>query len=340
MRPSRILITGATGFIGARVTGLLASGTAGGPRPARPALRLLVHRSRPGLPGADPVEVRRGSLSDPASLHGLCDGVDTVLHLASRIGGSLEQCRAVNDTGTAALLAEAERSGTVQRLIQLGTTAVYRDGAHRGAAEEELPLGPSSPTSITRLAGEERVLAAGGLVLRPHLVYGRDDLWVVPALARFMTELPHWVDGGRARMSVIGVRDLARVITALALRPSLPRGEVLTAARSEPVTGKELFTAAARAVGLPLPAGEVSYAQALAWPGTEQDPGWQRRLSLLTVDHWYDSSRLWRLLDTEPGTSFADDFAADADWYRSRLAGRYGGISGPTHTVSGARSAG
>ncbi|MGW3031396.1 NAD-dependent epimerase/dehydratase family protein [Streptomyces sp. NPDC001178] len=333
MTPSRVLITGATGFIGSRVTGALASGDGS---PPRLALRLLVHRSRPELPGADRVEVRRGSLSDPASLHGLCDGVDTVLHLAAQIGGGPEQCRAVNDTGTAALLAEAERSGTVRRFVQLGTTAVYRDGAHRGAAEGELPLGPASPTSIARLAGEERVLAAGGLVLRPHLVYGRGDAWVVPAVARFMNRLPHWVDGGRARMSVIGVHDLARVIAALALRPSLPRGQVLHAARPEPVTGKELFTATARAIGLPLPAGEVSYAEALAWAGTEQDPGWRRCLSLLTVDHWYDSSRLWRLLDAPPERAFADDFAADADWYRARLAG----ISGPTRTVSGARSAG
>ncbi|MEU6807610.1 NAD(P)-dependent oxidoreductase [Streptomyces sp. NPDC046831] len=308
MAPSRILMTGGTGFIGARVTALLTSASLQQPRPA---LRLLAHRSRPQLPRTGQVEVRQGSLTDPESLRGLCDGVDTVLHLASQIGGSPQRCHAVNDAGTGALLAEAERSG-VQRIIQLGTTAVYRDGRHVGVREGEVPLEPASPTSITRLAGEQRVLAAGGLVLRPHLVYGPGDVWVLPALARFMTVLPHWVDGGRALMTVIGVDDLARVITGFALRPELPTSQALHVGRPEPVSGHELFTAAARALNLPLPAGEVSHAQARTWPGTHYDPGWQRHLSLLTVDHWYDTSRLWRLLDCTPGTGFAEDFATGA----------------------------
>lgn len=336
MAPRRILITGGTGFIGARVTALLASENR---RPSPPALRLLAHRSRPELPRTGPVEVRRGSLDDPASLHGLCDGVDTVLHLASQIGGSPQQCQAVNDVGTGALLAEAERSG-VRRIIQLGTTAVYRDGRHVGLSEGELPLGPGSPTSITRLAGEQRLLAAGGLVLRPHLVYGPGDMWVVPAMARFMRALPHWVDGGRALMTVIGVDDLARVIAALALRPELPTSEAVHVGRPDPVSGHELFTAVARALDLPLPAGEVSHAQAGVWPGAQDDPGWQRRLSLLTVDHWYDTSRLWQLLGAAPGADFAEDFGRAAGWYRSYLAGQEAGVSAPTRTAAAARSAG
>jgi 2-alkyl-3-oxoalkanoate reductase len=335
MAASRILITGGTGFIGTRVTALLTSGTL---RQPRPALRLLAHRSRPELPRTGQVEVHQGSLTDPASLHGLCDGVDTVLHLASQIGGCPQQCHAVNDAGTGALLAEAVHSG-VRRIIQLGTTAVYRDGRHVGVTEGELPLDPASPTSITRLAGEQRVLAAGGLVLRPHLVYGPGDVWVLPALADFMTVLPHWVDGGRALMTMIGVDDLARVIAGLALRPELPTGEALHVGRPEPVSGHELFTTAARALDLPLPAGQVSHAQARTWPGTQDDPGWQRRLSLLTVDHWYDTSRLWRLLDSAPGTSFAEDFATGAGWYRSYL-GQRAAVSAPTGTAAAARSAG
>ncbi|MGC9542880.1 NAD-dependent epimerase/dehydratase family protein [Streptomyces sp. UG1] len=336
MAPSRILITGGTGFIGARVTALLTSDTLGRPRPA---LRLLCHRSRSELPRTGQVEVRQGSLTDPESLRGLCDSVDTVLHLASQIGGSPRRCHAVNDAGTGALLAEAGRSG-VRRIIQLGTTAVYRDGRHVCVREGELPLEPASSTSITRLAGEQRVLAAGGLVLRAHLVYGPGDVWVLPALADFLTVLPHWVDGGRALMTVIGVDDLARVIAGFALRPELPTGEALHAGRPEPVSGRELFTAAARALGLPLPAGEVSHSQARTWPGTQDDPGWQRRLSLLTVDHWYDTSRLWRLLDCPPGTSFAEDVAAGAGWYRSSLAEQRAGVSAPTGTAAAARSAG
>ncbi|GAA4800633.1 NAD(P)-dependent oxidoreductase [Streptomyces ziwulingensis] len=335
MAVPRILITGGTGFVGTRVAALLASD---GPRTDPPELRLLAHRARPEPLVAARVEVRAGSLTDPVSLRGVCDGVDTVLHLASQVGGDAGLCRAVNDAGTAALLAEAERAG-VRRIVQLSTTAVYRDGRHLRAREGELPLGPTSATSVSRLAGERRVLAAGGLVVRPHLVYGPGDVWVVPALAEFLTELPHWVDGGRALMSVIGVDDLARVLAALALRASVPRGEVLHASRPDPVRARELITATAGALNLPLPAGEVTYAQAGAWRSTLDAPCWQRRLSLLARDHWYDTSRLWRLLGTVPGRSFAADFAAGADWYRGRLSGgRPAPVSGPTRTAVAARS--
>ncbi|MFE9251322.1 NAD-dependent epimerase/dehydratase family protein [Streptomyces sp. NPDC007088] len=341
MATPRILITGGAGFVGSRTAALLASGLS---RSEPPRLRLLAHRSRPAPSGpAGRVEVRRGSLTEPDSLRGVCEGVDTVLHLASQIGGDPALCGAVNDAGTGALLAEAERAG-VRRIIQLGTTAVYRDGCHLRAAEGELALEPVSPTSVSRLAGERRVLAAGGLVVRPHLVYGPGDVWVVPALAEFAGFLPHWVDEGRALMSVIGVDDLAGVLAALALRESVPRGEVLHAGRPQPVSARELITETARITTMPLPSGELTYRQAKDWRGAREDPGWQRRLSLLAMDHWYDSSRLWRLLGTAPRLNFREDFARAADWYRGRLRGP-GAASGtvpvgePTRTAAGAHSA-
>ncbi|MER6672158.1 NAD(P)-dependent oxidoreductase [Streptomyces sp. NPDC000983] len=322
----RILITGGTGFVGSHVTRRL---TAGADPAHAPHIRLLTHHRAPAVAGPGPVEIRRGSLTDPRSLRGVCDGVDTVLHLASLIGGSPEDCAAVNDTGTGALLAEAARAG-VERIVQLGTTAVYRDESASGAKEGEPELGPSSPTSVSRLAGERRVLEAGGLVLRPHLVYGAGDVWVVPALVDLLTAFPHWIDGGRARTSMIGAHELARIVAALAVRPELPRAEVLHASRPEPVTARDLIETVCRELRLDPPRGEVTYARAAALTGADHDGRVRRHLSLLAVDHWYDSSRLWQLLDTAPTNDFARDFAVGAAWYRSHLARRTGGEPFPT----------
>ncbi|MEV8532227.1 NAD(P)-dependent oxidoreductase [Streptomyces sp. NPDC051211] len=319
MPERRILITGGTGFIGSHVVRRLSSPGEG---TAAPALRLLTHRRTPvaGSPAASgaAAEFVRGDLCDPASLRGLCDGVDTVLHLAAHIGGNRERCRAVNDEGTGHLLAEAARAG-VGRIVQLGTAAVYRDGPHRGEAEGELAVGPVSPTSVSRLAGEERVLAAGGTVLRPHLVYGEGDTWVVPALVDLVRRIPHWVDGGRALVSLVSADDLARVIAALALHPAPPTGGVLHASHPEPVPVRELVSVVARQLGLPLPQGKISAGRALELLGAGGDPVWARRLSLLTVDHWYDSSRLWQLTGCRPGPAFAEAFARCAPWYQTAL---------------------
>lgn len=278
-------------------------------------VRALVHRG--GVPVG--VEGVWGDLAVGGSLRGVCEGVGTVLHLASLVGGGWEECRAVNVEGTRALLAEARRAG-VGRVVQLGTAAVYRDGVHRGAVEGELVEGPVSAASVTRLAGERLVLAAGGTVLRPHLVFGRGDRWVVPSLVGLLGRLPFWVDGGRARMSMVSVDVLADVIAELAVR-EVGVGGVLHVGHPEPVSARELVGTVVRELGLVLPSGEVDVAGALEVLGGVGgvDEVLRRRVSLFAVDHWYDSGRLWGVVEASPGPRFAEAFGRYAHWYRAQL---------------------
>ncbi|MBA4866830.1 NAD-dependent epimerase/dehydratase family protein [Streptomyces sp. PSKA54] len=260
-------------------------------------------------------------MRDAASLRGVCDGVDTLVHLAAQVGGDMERCRAVNVGGTEALLSEAARAG-VRRIIHLSTAAVYGDGPHRWETETMLRTAPVSPTSITRLAAEESVLSAGGLVLRPHMVYGEGDTWVIPSLVAMLRRVPHWVNGGDARVSMIAVDDLADAIVALALHSArLPSGRVLHANHPAPVRVRDVITTVARALDLPLPQGSVSDSQALDLLSAPNDPTRARRLSLLAVDHWYESSALWKLTGADPGPGFPERFAPYAAWYRAAAAG-------------------
>ncbi|MFI1652518.1 NAD-dependent epimerase/dehydratase family protein [Streptomyces avidinii] len=299
-----VLVTGAAGFVGSAVVECLVGRGVG--------VRALVHRAgvRVG------VEEVWGDLAVAGSLRGVCEGVGTVLHLASRITGSQEELRVVNVEGTRALLAEARRAG-VGRVVQLGTAAVYGAGVRRGVVEGELVERPGSVTSVTRLEGERLVLAAGGTVLRPHLVFGRGDRWVVPGLVELLGRLPYWVEGGRARVSLVSVDALAGALAELAVRREV-MGGVLHAGHPEPVSVRELVEAVAGGLGLPLPVGEVDLAGALELLGGGGgiDPVLARRVGLLAVDHWYDSGRLWAGLEASPGPRFAEAFGACASWYR------------------------
>ncbi|UUU30232.1 NAD-dependent epimerase/dehydratase family protein [Streptomyces sp. CA-210063] len=319
MTSQRILVTGGAGFVGSHVVEHLLAVT-----PHCPALRVLVHHRAPahlaGAPAGRGVEIVRGSLSDPAGLHGICDGVTTVLHLAARIGGTEEECRLVNTEGTRALLAEAKRAG-VGNFIQLGTAAVYGNGPHRGAAEGMLDESPTSPTSVTRLAGERLVVAAGGTVLRPYLIYGDGDTWLIPALVGLIRRVPRWPAGGRARLSLVSVDSLAAAIAELALLPRLPTGQVLHASHPEPVTVRDLITTVARHLEIPEHQGEFAADEAAERLGAPDDPLIRRQLAMLTTDRWYNSDRFWKAVSTDPGPSFENAFVRYSPWYRSHHSG-------------------
>ncbi|MFE9555895.1 NAD-dependent epimerase/dehydratase family protein [Streptomyces sp. NPDC006692] len=303
-----VMITGAGGFIGRRVT-----------RQARSLglpLRLLAHRS-PVAAGAPHVHSVSADLAEPGSLHGLCEGVDILLHCASRIGGDAQDCEAVNARGTAALMAEAGRAG-VSRVVYLSTASVYGRGTFRRARPEDLGRAPVSVTSRTRAAAEDAVLAAGGTVLRPHLVYGAGDRWVAPTLARLLRTLPGTVEGWPALVSAIAVDDLARAVVASGLAPA----ERLTASvyhanHPLPVPWHALLKAVAATAGVPWPTADLSYPQACAVLAERGRSA--HDLDMMVTDHWFDSEPLWADLGCDAGPGFEERFPEHTSWYRELL---------------------
>ncbi|MFB7311246.1 NAD-dependent epimerase/dehydratase family protein [Streptomyces sp. NPDC056192] len=317
MTAPRILITGATGFIGSRVV-------AAARRVPGARLRLMTHRTVLDS-GRDPVtgigarvETVFGDLADPASLHGSCDGIDAVIHCASQIGGDAGTATTVNDHGTRALVEEAARSG-VARIVHLSTASVYGRGPFTELMPGRAEPAPASTTSLTRAAAEQHVLAAGGAVLRPHIVHGAGDRWAVPGLVALLGKLRAGLTGCEARHSLIDVETLGRALLGAALSPKEPTG-VYHVNHPEPVACSELLSTVIDELGLP-------------WAGTgigvdaartrmAEDPYALHHLDMLAVDHWFADERVWQDVDCEPDAGFATTFARHAPWYRQFL-GRY-----------------
>lgn len=307
----QIVITGGSGFIGSHVT-RHAEGL-------RLPLRLMSHHTR--VPAVAPgTETVPGDLRDPGSLRGLCEGAEVLIHCASQIGGPRELCEAVNERGTEALVEEAVRSG-VSRIVYLSTAAVYGRGNFRQARVDDLVRNPLSDTSRTRAAAEDAVLAAGGVVLRPHLVYGAEDTKTVPGLARLYTNMPGSVEGWARRTSAIAAEDLARVLVSTALAPAGRLTEsVYHANHPEPVLWSELLRAVSSALSLPWPDSDLTTEEARAF--LEERGISAHDLDMLTSDHWFDSRPIWNAVDCDPGPGFARRFPGCASWYREVLPGR------------------
>lgn len=110
-----VTITGATGFVGGRLTEQLLE--------AGYRVRLLARTPSDASDlAAQGAEVVEGDLTDPEAIERAIDGVDGVFHLAAiyRLGGDLERMRAVNVEGTRHVL-DAARDADVSRVVYCGS---------------------------------------------------------------------------------------------------------------------------------------------------------------------------------------------------------------------------
>jgi nucleoside-diphosphate-sugar epimerase len=317
----RLLLTGATGFIGSRVL----AATAG--RDDLAHVRLLTRRpvdpparTVDGAGTAAGYETVPGDLADPDSLRRACEGVDVLVHCAAAVGGDEELLRTVNDEGTRALVRAAARAG-VTRIVALSTASVHGRGPFRAAAPGTLPLAPGSATSRTRAAAEGHVLDAGGTVLRPHLVYGTGDRQVMPGLVRLLDVLPGPLAAGDTLHSMIDADTLGRVLLDAALAPGTGPGPYhVDHPRPVPVT--ELLGAAERLLahrGGPPRGAAVDIATARAL--LADVPFAAHHLAMLATDHWFADDRPWTELGCDPGPGFTAGFARHEAWYRRSLGG-------------------
>lgn len=193
-----LALTGATGFVGAR---LLDSALAAGH-----SLRALTRRPQPPRAGVAWVE---GSLGDPASLAALTEGADAIIHVAGVISApDAAAFEAGNVAGTAALIDAAKAAGA-PRFVHVSSLA---------AREPGLSLYGASKARSEALVEESGL---GFAIVRPPAVYGpgdRETLELFRMARRGLVLLP---PGGR--LSLIHVDDLAALLLALA-RPGAPSG--------------------------------------------------------------------------------------------------------------------
>lgn len=276
--PVRLLVTGATGFVGAAVASELR--TLPGVRPF-----FALRPGRLDTGGHQLEDLRLGDLADPRTLRGVAEGMDAVLHLASCISGPSELKQAVNADGTQALVEECRRAG-VRRIVRLSTASVYGNGPWRGEDIQGLSPRPASSTSRTRLHGDECVLEADGCVVRPHLVHGPGDRWFAPRAMEIVRAVG-WVEP-ESRHSTIHVARLATLLIDLAVDIEGRRGIVL--ASDEPVGIRDVLDPALEGDGGALRRRTATLQAALVHPAGRTDPRWSHDLHLLGVDHFLTDS--------------------------------------------------
>ena len=214
------LVTGGTGFLGRRlVERLLAEGR---------RVAILGRTPAPDL-AARGVRFIRASLDDPAAVSDACENVDTIFHVAAKVGvwGRYDDFFRINVLGTRALLEGARRHG-VENVVHTSTPSVVYNGRALANADESLPLTTAcpSPYPLTKAIAERDVLAANSptlrtIALRPHLIWGVGDPHLVPrVLARARAGRLRIVGQGTNRVDMVHVENAvdAHLLAVTALK--------------------------------------------------------------------------------------------------------------------------
>lgn len=307
--PRKVLITGATGFIGKVLAGRYE---------ARGVEVAGVARHPKGMAG-----VVAGDVADPAPWADVIDGCDIVYHSAAVV--SLVESRdvawAVNVRGTQRLLDEAIKRG-VKRFVYVSSVAAMGFETPEGA-DETWPLMPNGNSyTDSKIAAEHAALAAHACgkiavtIIRPSDVYGVESAWIREPLKMMQARQFMLPNDGLGHFSPIHVDDLVSGLI-LAGEKAAGAGGIFILANGG-VTTKEFFSYHWRWLGREgsPPALPARFLKSIAAAGgglaraigakTEMGSG---AIAILTRPGGYSIAKAERVLGFSPQIALADGMA-------------------------------
>jgi nucleoside-diphosphate-sugar epimerase len=278
----RILVTGATGYIGAVVAAVLAErghAVVGTARSAAAEAELVALGQ----------EAVRADLHDPETLARAAATCDATIHAAATQD---EEMGPVEQAAVHAMLAAL--AGTGKAFVYTSGVWIYGSAPPGGLLDED-----SAPDPVGLLAWrpalESEVLAAAEagtrtIVIRPGMVYGRGGGPLNQFAAMAEDGVPRYVGDGENHWSLVHVDDLAELY-ALALERA-PAGTLVNGILGPPLRVRDLAEAAAAGAGLPAPRSWPFAEAALVLDPDDADG--------VTRDHRISGERARTLLGWEP----------------------------------------
>ena len=320
MSSGKILVTGATGFVGrALVHAAVANGT-----PLRAAVRNAARAARrfaDSRVAFDSIAV--GDVRASTDWSAALEGCEVVVHLANlaHATASAAELQEVNVDGTLALAQQACRLG-VRRMVFLSSVKALGEASDGRPLRVEDPAAPVDAYGRAKLAAEKalRELASRSAlevtILRPPLVYGAGVRANFLALLRAVARgLPLPLASIRNRRSLVHVGNLSDAILACATAPQAA-GRTYHVTDGEPVSTPALARAIGGALGrparlLPCPPALLEFLAAAVGRGEtvkrltrslelddsalRDDLGWQPRITLEAglreTALWFESMR-------------------------------------------------
>lgn len=244
---SRVLVAGASGFIGGTLTRSLVKQGA--------QVRAVVRStsSLAGLTGPG-VEVVVAKLMGASLLTELARDCDVVINAAGTVSGSLEEQRAINVDAARNLTAATIAAGAA-RLVHISSAGIYGFRTP-GDVDETAPIDPGRmPYGLTKAEGERVVrelASASGLelsIIRPALVYGPGSSVWTKAMFTWARRRPTiFLGDGSGLAPIVHVDDVVDMISLLAYHDRAA-GAVFNCAADPVPTWREFLSGYAALAG-------------------------------------------------------------------------------------------
>lgn len=304
LRGAKVIITGATGFIGRHLARtLVASGA-------------CVYGLSRGA--SDCADVRNFvcDITDRARLNEIVSEIRPayIFHLAANKARRAEiedfrQCFDENLIGPLNLLEACLASPGVSRFVTLGTCEEYGGAdAPYLEATREVPVSAYSCSKVAMtqlLQTYHRIHGFPVVVLRPSLAYGpgQGDEMFLPALIRSLLSGQRFaMSRGEQTRDFVYIDDVVEALLLAAVRPEAI-GQVINISSGTPTRIVDVTRLAVDLIGNGVEAlldiGKIAYRQGEA------------------MNYWADRTKAGQLLGWEPGVGLHDGMARTVAYYRS-----------------------
>jgi nucleoside-diphosphate-sugar epimerase len=304
----RILVTGASGFLGSYVVKQL---VAGGAKVFAVSSSVSADTPERLMDVIDHIQLLEANMRDASSLVHVVRTArpELVLHQAAftHVGKSfsrIDENIQTNIQGTVNLLLALD--GNYERFVNIGSGDVYGDAPV--PFSEDGPVDPASPYAVSKYAAERfcrmfhRAYGWPIVCLRPFNVYGplqSPDRIIPELIISALNGHDLKMTEGRQTREFMYVEDVADVFVRSLTQPGID-GEVINISRGEEVSIRELAQTVLELMGNPVKA---------LFGALENRPTEIWRM-------FGDNSKAKELLGWTPTTSLADGLTLTIDWYR------------------------
>jgi len=343
MPSKRVLVTGASGFIGTHLCAALAA--------RGDSVRALYRRKEPpaelkGLAAANPagsgegeVELFNADLADQGRIRESVEGIDSVIHAAAIAydWGSLELFLETNYDATVNLLETAREAGT-RKFVYISSAVVHGFGPHVDTTEDGPYYELKYPYQITKRMTEEYVLAQNApgfavTAIRPCNVYGPGDRTSTYAMYdAILHGVFGYIGSGSALTCPIFIDDLCAGVLAALDSPD-SAGEAILLSDGMRVAWRDYARVMFDAVGsrkkpasLPTPlayaAAATMTAAAKALGAKSAPPLTLYRVEQGSQDYHFSNAKARALLGFEPKVYFEEGLALTAEAYLKERAAK------------------